>query len=124
MSSRPLIKPFQVITNASMAGNITSIVTIVDNMSMISYDISWTGSSPMGAITVEVSDTYSQNAAGGVKNAGTWTELPLSAAGTVSGNTGTGFISLSQIPAYAVRIVYTRSSGTGTLNAFVNAKVA
>ncbi len=122
MSSRPLLNPFPVITNGSMAGNITSAVTVIQNLSQISYDISWSGSTPIGVCTVEVSNTYSQNADGSVRNAGSWTALPLS--GTVSGNTGTGFIDIGEIASHAIRLVYTRTSGTGTMNATVKGKVA
>lgn len=124
MSSRPLIKPFSVITNGNMATSLTSTPTITDNLSMISYDVSWAGSSPVGAITVQVSNSYSVNADGSVRNTGNWTTLTLSSTTNVSGNTGNGFIDIDATAAYAVRLVYTRTSGTGLLNVKVASKVA
>lgn len=91
---------------------------------MISYDISWTGSTPVGVMSVEVSNTYSQNGDGTVRNAGNWTTLTLSATPTVSGNTGNGGIDVDATGFYAIRLKYTRTSGTGTMNATINAKVA
>lgn len=91
---------------------------------MISYDISWSGTSPVGAITVQVSNSYSQDAEGNVKNAGSWTTLSLSSAANVSGNTGNGFIDIDATAGFAVRLVYTRTSGTGTLNVIASGKVA
>lgn len=91
---------------------------------MISYDISWAGTAPIGVMSVQVSNSYSKNADGSVKNAGNWTTLVLSAATPVSGNTGTGFIDIDQLAGYAIRLVYTRTSGIGTMNAIVNCKVA
>lgn len=124
MSSRPQFSPYPVIINGDMSGNITSAVTVVQKLSMISYDISWTGTTPVGTLAVQVSNTYSQNADGTVKNAGNWQDLTLSTTPSVSGNTGNGFIDIDETAAYAIRLVYRRTSGVGTLNATVNAKVA
>lgn len=90
---------------------------------MLSYEIEWTGTSPIGNIIVQVSDSYSKNAAGAVENAGTWSDLPLSATTAVSGNSGKGFISITEMPAYAARLFYDRTSGVGTMNALVTSKV-
>lgn len=125
MSSRPLLQPMPVITNGDMStATITSLVTIISNCSMVSYALSWSGTSPVGTISVEVSNDYSQNGQGAVSNAGTWTPLTLSAGTSVSGNTGTGFIDIVQSSAYAIRLKYTKTSGTGTLQATLKAKVA
>lgn len=124
MSSRPLIKPFQVITNGDMSGSITSEVTIVDNLSAISYDISWSGATPTGTIQVQVSDTYKENANGtGVLVAGNWNSLPLSSTPSISGNTGNGAIDIQILGFYAIRLIYTASGGTGTMQATLAAKV-
>lgn len=124
MASRPIFSPYSVITNGDMSGNVISAVTVIQNLSMISYDISWTGSTPVGAMTVQVSNSYSQNADGSVKNAGNWTTLVLSDTTDVSGNTGNGGIDIDASAFYAIRLVYTRASGTGTMNAIINGKVA
>ena len=123
MSTRPVLKPFQVITDGSMAGSLTSDVTIIDNKSIVGYDISWSGTSPIGTMSVEVSNSYSQNADGSVRNSGNWTTLTLTSTPSVSGNTGHGFIDLDITSAYAIRLVYTRVSGVGTMQAYVTAKV-
>lgn len=91
---------------------------------MMSYSYSWTGSTPIGSITVEVSDDYSQNSDGSVKNSGTWNELPLSDTTDISGNTGNGLIDIDQLGTYAIRTKYTRVSGTGTLQCVYKGKVA
>ena len=121
-STRAPLKPFSVITNGDMSANITSAVTIIQNTPLVSYDISWTGTSPVGEMTVEVSNTYSVNPDGTVRNPGNWTTLTLSAPTTVSGSPGNGFIDLDVTSAYAVRLKYTRTSGTGTMNAVIAAK--
>lgn len=91
---------------------------------MISYDISWDGSSPVGDMSIQVSNSYSTNADGSVRNPGNWTTVPLTALAPVSGNTGNGFIDIDASGAYAIRLVYTRTSGTGTMQAIISAKVS
>lgn len=125
MSSRPQFSPHSVITNGDMSDSLTSEVTIIQKLSMISYDIAWTaGSTPVGTITVQISNTYSQNADGTVKNAGTWTTITLSTTVDVSGNSGNAFIDIEATAGYAMRVIYTCASGSGTLNVTVNGKVA
>ena len=124
MSSRPQFNPYSVITNGDMSqASVTSKVTIIQKLSMISYDISWSGSSPVGVITVQVSNTYSQNDDGSMRNPGNWTILALSSPTNVSGSTGNGFIDIDATAGYAVRLVYMKTSGTGSLNVVVNGKV-
>lgn len=124
MSSRPIFTPHSVITAGSMATSLTSEVTIIQNLSMVSYDIAWTaGSSPVGDITVQVSNTYRKDGQGNVIVAGNWTTLTLSVATPISGNSGNGFIDIDASAGYAIRLVYTRTSGSGTLNVVVNGKV-
>lgn len=124
MSSRPQIPSYQVIKDGDMSGNITSKITIIDKLSMLSYSYSWSGTSPVGTIIVEVSNDYSENPDGSTRNAGTWTTLTLSSPTNVSGNTGTGFIDVTQTGAYAIRTSYMFTSGVGMLQAWINAKVS
>ena len=121
MSHRPFLKPFFVIVNGDMSGNLTSPVTIKNQVSMISYSVAFTGT-PTGAFSVEVSDDYSEHPDGSVLNAGTWNTLPISPSVTASGAPGNGFIDIVT-GAYAIRLVYTSSSGTGSLTAKVSGQV-
>lgn len=131
MSSRPHSKPYKVINAQPMASNITSIPTIIQMVSMPSYSYSWAGATPVGTISVQISNDYEQNVDGSVKVAGTWTSIYFQLNGStmvnsvpVSGNSGTGFIDVPITGAYAIRTVYTAGSGTGTMTAIINAKVA
>ena len=126
---RPLIKPNPnkpLINAASMAANVTGPATIIQRLPGISYDLAWTGT-PTGTFSVEVSNSYSENVDGSVQNAGNWTALPSAAfVGTLpapSGSAGTGFIDVVGTEAYAVRLIYTRTSGTGSLTVYPAAKV-
>lgn len=113
-----------------MSGNITSQPTILQSLTSGSYALSWTGTSPVGTLSLQVSDDYSLEANGQVLNLGTWNTAPLSVGGTtvttipVTGNIGNGYIDILGTGAYAARLVYTAGSGTGTLNATVVGKVS
>lgn len=131
MSSRPNIQSYQVITNGNMAGNLTSSVSVIPQVTVGSYAYSWSGSTPIGYITVEVSNDYAPGGIDGkTANAGTWTEIYFTLDGStvtnqapVTGNTGTGFIEWSTA-AYAIRTKFYFTSGTGTIQSYINAKVA
>jgi hypothetical protein len=125
MSSRPQLDPINVLPNGDMSqASLTSAVTIIKKISMMSYACSWAGTAPVGTISVQVSNDYTINSAGVTANPGTWSTLTLSGPTNVSGNSGTGFIDLDQLAAYAIRLVYTKTSGTGVLNVVANGKVA
>ncbi len=115
---------------ALLITSITSAATILQMLSLVSYSFSWAGSSPVGIINVQVSNDFSLDAGGGIKNAGTWNTVTVEINGTtlsdipVTGSTGTGFIDITATAAYAMRVVYTRTSGSGTLQAILAAKVA
>lgn len=132
MSTRTNLRPQSVITNGDMSlASLTSAPTILQSLTKVSYSAKWTnGGTPVGTIIVQVSNDYSLNPDGSVNNAGSWNTIPLQLSDgstatsvAVSGNTGNGFIDVVS-GAYAVRLVYTRTSGSGTLNVIVNCKVS
>lgn len=119
---RPYIKPQPVVINGSMGASVTSDVTILAQKTGASYDVSWTGT-PTGTFSVQMSNTYSLDAKGAVSNAGNWTTVTLSTPITAAGSADNALINLAGLEVYAIRLVYTRSSGTGTLNATIACKV-
>jgi hypothetical protein len=125
MSTRPNAS-IEAIVNGDMTTTLTSIVTIINNLSMMSYAYEWAGAAPVGAIVVQVSDDYSEYPNGQVNNPGTWNTLPLSSGNTVAvtGNTGNGGIDILQTGFYAIRTVYTPTSGAGTLQCEYQGKVS
>ncbi len=131
MSTRTFLKPYSVITNGDMsATSITSAVTIMQSISGVSYQLSWSGSTPIGSVALQFSNDYSLNPDGTVNNSGTWTTATINVAGfpvssaPVSGNTGSGVIDVDRTNTYASRLVYTKASGTGTLQAVIMGKVS
>ena len=123
MSSRPQLSPYPVINAESMATDIISVPTVIQKLSMISYEVIWSGTAPIGEIIVEGSNDYSENVDGSVKNPGHWAMLPLSSSTPVIGNDDSGMIDIFATSVYAIRIRYVRSSGTGTLTVVASGKV-
>jgi hypothetical protein len=118
MASRPIIAPYSVISNGNMVGNLTSIVTVIQTNSLLSYTYKWLGTSPVGSVVVEASNDYSQN------SDGSWNVLPLSSPTTITGNADNGLIDIDAAGFYAVRTRYVSSSGTGVLNVTISGKVS
>lgn len=130
MSTRTTLRPYSLPT-INMASTTASSATIMQSLSMLSYAISWTGTTPVGTLALQFSDDYSVSPNGEtVIKAGTWNTAPMDIAGafvtsaSVSGNTGNGIIDVTTTGHYAVRLLYTAGSGTGTLSIIVSGKVA
>lgn len=131
MSTRTNLRPCSVITNGSMAASLTSSPTVLQSLTKVSYSAAWSaGSTPVGTISVQVSNDYVPNADGTSNSSGTWNTVPLllsdgttATSVAVSGNTGNGFVDVVT-GAYACRLIYTRASGSGTLNVVVVGKVS
>lgn len=113
------------------AASITSDATVLQSVSKFSYQVTWSGTSPVGTLALQVSNTYTLNPDGTVGSTGSWNTCPVDVSGTgsttsisISGNTGKGFIDCTVNAGYAVRLVYTKVSGTGTLQATIVGKVS
>lgn len=129
MADRPKLSQSPVIVNGNMSGNLTSKPTILNQLTVGTYTYSWSGTSPVGAVSVQISNDYSLNADGTVNNPGTWITAYFTLNGSavvnsapVTGNTGEGAIEWSS-GANAIRTLYTATSGAGTLQAIFNGKV-
>lgn len=129
MSNRPYKGPALVITAGAMAADITSLPTLLPQLTKGSYEVTWTGgSTPIGLLSLEGSDSYSLNPDGSVRNAGTWTTMPVTVNGVVtstiavSGNSGSILIDWTT-GLNAIRVFYDATSGSGTMTALINAKV-
>lgn len=113
----------------SMAANITSSPTIVQDMYAMSYALKWTGTTPIGTVSIQGSNDFAlYPGGGGIANAGTWNTLTVNYNGVpvttipVTGNTGNGIIDIVATGVYAIRLIYTATSGTGSLTVVMNAK--
>lgn len=116
-----LLQAFYFIKNQSMAATFTSNPVEVMNQDNVGIQLNWTGT-PTGAFTFQVSNDYAQDSFGNVQNVGNWITLPVTPAIAAAGSGDVAFVDLNQTGALYVRVVYTRASGTGTLNGYISAK--
>lgn len=107
--------------NTSMTTSVNGIPINAQQMSGLGFDISWTGA-PVGTFGVEVSNTYTQSGQGVVENPGSWNSIVLSTVPAATGTSGSAFINVAEIQGLWLRLTYTATSGTGTLNATVCGK--
>src|SRR5665213_2731719 len=97
MSTRSNTRPNPVIKNGDMSGSITSAPTVLQSQTIASYSYSWSGTSPVGAVSIQVSNDYQING-NIVLNPGTWVTVPITSGGTMAnsvaltGNSGEGYI--------------------------------
>lgn len=114
-----VLHPFHFINAQSMAATFTSSpigIMTLDNIA-ITLKNAATGT-PVGTYTVEVSNDYI--IAGAVNSDAIWE--PLSGvSGAVNGAFQTMF-DLNQLSQQYIRVVYTRSSGTGTAEGWITGK--
>ncbi len=96
------------------ATSITSAVTNINTMDNVGITLKWAGA-PVGTFAIQVSNDYDQDYLGNVLSAGTWNTLPLSLTPALGSPIA---VNLNQLPFPWIRIVYTKTSGTGTLQAF------
>lgn len=119
MSSRPQLKPFQCVHNGDMSASITSIPSVIGQITYLNYSVSWTGT-PTGLITIEIcSDAQLDPNGQYIAGTGTWITLPLTANIAAVGSADTANIDIEGVGAAFIRLHYIRSSGSGTLNATI-----
>jgi hypothetical protein len=112
MSRKNVIKPYQIINAGDMSGDITSASTNTQYLDNVGLIAEWTGTSPVGTITVEVQNGDSA-----------WSELNFGTTIAVSGNTGNHNININELPFEKYRVKYNFTSGVGTLTVYSTAKM-
>jgi hypothetical protein len=114
---------FQNITNGDMSlSEIASAVTNIQFLDNIGIQLNFSGS-PVGSFEIQVSADYAQDDQGNVQNAGNWIPLTFSIAPVASGSADQIYLDMNQLSAPWIRVVYTKDSGTGTLNSFITGKM-
>ena len=110
------LTPVKIVSAGDMSGNITSPVTTISWQDNIVYQANITGS-PVGVLNVETSSDYNTLTA----NAGNWVTLGTSYQATVNG-AETIVYDLQQLGPCYVRLKYTRTSGTGSMDVYISGK--
>lgn len=125
MAAKSYIKPYNVVppVPGNMLSTLQSNPTNISGMDDVGYSGSFTGA-PVGTFSVQASVDYQPGLAPTDYpiNAGNWVTLPLNAAVTASGSPDNFFIDITLISAPWIRLVYTPTSGTGTLSVWVVGK--
>lgn len=110
-----------IITAGSMGASLNSIGVNLDQLELTAIQAVWTGS-PVGVLKIQVSSQQVPVAPGAdpAANVSNWTDYTgspyaISAAGDTMYN-------MSLVGYRWVRLVYTRTSGTGTMNATFSGK--
>lgn len=127
-ATKKTILKFQCITSGDMSlSSLTSPVTNIQFLDNIGIQINYSGS-PVGKFNVQVSADYAQDSQGNVTNAGNWASISfLVFSGSITdisvpGSTSPIYLDITQISAPWIRVIYTKTSGTGTANVFLTAK--
>lgn len=128
MSSRPLLKPQQVMKDAEANQDRTSLVTNINMVSMISYNVFWENGAT-GDFSVEVCNDFV--APVGVQDypldSGHWVPLTLSVPVSAAGVADSALIDVVLTGSCYVRLKFTDTSGgmgSGNISAWIAGKVA
>lgn len=121
MSGRKNALPkFQIISAGAMVGDLTSTVTNIENLDNIGIQANITAGTPTGTLAVQVSGDYSA-VNGVVLVAGNWVTLTTQA--ITAGSPANTYFDLNQLSSMWIRLIYTHSSSTGSLDAFILGKM-
>ena len=112
MARKNIVPSFKMLDAASLGGNLTSAVVNVQNMDLASIHLKWTGTAPVGVITVEARNG----------SADPYYTLDFGSAINISGASGDHQIVLSSMPFTDIRLQYFFTSGSGSLTATITAK--
>lgn len=117
------LTPYKIFDGIVMSANRESIPTNINWLDNVGIVLSFTGT-PQGHFEVQVSNDYqpAQMPNSVPVNAGTWITVPLDNIPVAGGVDDTVAIDLNQLPFQWVKVVYVRSSGTGTLNGQIVSK--
>lgn len=103
MGRKSVLEPYQIVSAGDMSSSFTGPETSVKNLDQITYEVIWSGTSPVGTIEIQTQ----------VKDV--WQAISLPTI-SVSGNTGNHLITINAASHFQkLRLAYVRTSGTGTM---------
>lgn len=112
MARKNVIYGYQAFNAVDISSSQTSAEIEVGQEDYGSIYVFWTGSSPVGALTVQAKNGTN----------GTYRSLDFGSAISISGASGAHDLILNELPFTHLKLVYTRSSGSGSLTANVTLK--
>jgi len=135
MSGRKnVLLPYKILTDGDMStASLTSSVTEIKYLDDIGIQLDWTGS-PVGSFAIQISADHKEYPVASpakTTTTGNWTPLTLTYWNGSSFVTDTSvptslgspiFLDLALLSAPYIRVVYTKGSGSGTLQITITAK--
>lgn len=122
MSRKNNLRQFKNVDAGDMSDDIISEVTNIQFLDNIGIQLNFTGT-PTGTFEVQVSADFVKDPEGRVVDAGHWIPINLPTTPVASGADGQIYIDITQISAPWIRVVYSRSGGSGSLDGFITAKM-
>jgi len=107
-----VVRGYKMFDAADISSTITSPEVNVINLDQASIFVSWSGSSPYG--TLEVQFKNGDN--------GAWFTVDMGGPIPILNSSGQHILIFHELPHTAMRLVYSRISGTGTIDAVITAK--
>ena len=120
MANRNNLGPVKIISAGSMGGDITGPATNIQFIDNIAIQLNWTGNA-VGDFKIQGSSDH-QEVNGVVTNEGNWVDISLSPAPAAAGSTDQILINMTQLAFPFIRVFFDRSSGTGSLDAWISGK--
>jgi len=108
---KTILKKYKIFDSASLGGDLTSPVTSVEYLDSVCIQLQWTTANAVGTFAVEVSVDGEY-----------WTAL-TGIAPLVAGANDHALINITLLPSPFIRVTYDRTSGTGTVNGYISAKM-
>jgi hypothetical protein len=121
MSRKNQLQSFAILSAASLATSLTSAVTNIGHLDNIGIQADLVSGDAAGTLAVQVSANYDQDYLGNVLNPGNWNTITSQA--IAAGQPASVYFDLNQLSAPWIRLIYTRTSGTGTITAVIVAKM-
>ena len=112
MGRKSVVKSFKMFQDQDISTNVSSEETSIINLDKASIRISWTGT-PVGEVQVMVRNGEKEP----------WYELSMGAVVPIDGSESDHVLVFNELPFTDIRLDYVSTSGSGTMDATISAKV-
>jgi len=123
MSRKNTLLSYKMSTAQSMGASFNSRVTNIQHLDNIGIQANVLSGTPTGVLQVQISADYAQDFMGNVLNAGNWVDLAPAQQALTAGSPANTYFDLTELSAPWIRVHYTRTSGTGTIDILITAKM-
>ena len=121
MGRKTVVRSYKMFDAVTISTTQSSTATNVLNLDYASIQLIWSGGgTPVGTITIE--GTNIDPDLPSFDSTTDYVTLALSGTVSISGNSGNASIILEQLPFHSIRLVYTSTSGTATMSAYLSSK--